>query len=151
MIKYTITVEKEDDLSPSFENEIRELVSNYLASKNLNGRCSIQDKTFLSFTCRQETGMLRKIRQEHIIYIEKCDHKVILHTLMGDYDFYSSLKKMELQLNPDFFVRVHQGYIVNIREIKMLYTHELSLMSCDAMIPVSRRHRAYLGKKILFS
>lgn len=144
-------IQHDDSLDKKVQTEIQETINDYLLSKNLNANCSIIDKTFLSFRCKNERGTLKKIRQENIIYIEKIRHKVILYTHLGNFEFYSSLKKLEEKLNPTMFYRVHQGYIVNIREIKMLYSSELSLLSCDRIIPVSRRKSIKLKKELVYS
>lgn len=130
----------------AMQNEIKELISNYLIEKNLSGSCSIQDNRFLSFKSREEYGTIKKIRQHSIMYIEKKGHMVVLHTRNGVFSFYSSLKKLSEKLDPDAFVRVHQGYIVNVNEIKMVYTDYLSLISIDKPIPISRRNRGSLNK-----
>lgn len=138
-----ILTDKQDS---TVQNEIKELVSSYLAEKKLSGSCSFQDNLFLSFHCKEENGIVKQIRQENIIYIEKHGHKVTLCTHNGNFSFYSSLKKLLEELDSDIFVRVHQGFVVNVNEIKMIYADELSLISVDRLIPISRRSRGKLNK-----
>lgn len=137
-----ITVSEE---FPSMESEIRELVCEYLSKKNLTGNCFVHNNTFLSFFCKEDNRIIKKIRQEDILFIEKNRRKVTLYTKHGDFTINSSLKKLEEKLDPALFYRVHQGYIVNINDIKQFFSSELSLLSCNRMIPVSRRNRSKLN------
>lgn len=128
--------------------EIEEAVSAYLASRNISARCTVMNKDFLSIYSKSTKGIARQLRQEDIIYIEKSRHKVIIHTRNGSFEIYTSLKKMEAQLNPDIFARIHQGYIVNLSEIKIMYSNEVSLNSINIKIPISRRNRKRVNQKM---
>lgn len=141
-----ILTDKQDS---TVQNEIKELVSSYMAENKLSGSCSLQGNLFLSLHSREENGIVKQIRQESIIYIEKRGHKVLLYTHNGNFSYYSSFKKLLEQLDSDIFVRVHQGFIVNINEIKMVFSDELSLISVDRLIPISRRSRVKLNKLVL--
>ncbi|MBR6700111.1 MAG: LytTR family transcriptional regulator [Firmicutes bacterium] len=150
MIIYLLKIATEHP-DAAMQSEIKELVNHYFLTKNLPGQCSLQDHTFISFHCKEKNGVIRKIRQENIIYIEKKGHKVQLYTHNGSFSFYSSLKKLEEILDPNMFLRVHQGYIVNLYEISYLHSEGIALISVDKIIPVSRRNQSKLDKMILFS
>lgn len=57
-----------------------------------------------------------------IIYLESIKHHIIFHTLQGDFDCWSTLKKYEGMLPKDQFVRANNGYLINLQfvsEIKL--------------------------------
>lgn len=146
---FIIKVEADsNDDNRDLEAEIHEMVSKYLASRNISARCDVVRSEFLSLFSKSKHGITKGLRQDEIIYIEKNRHKVIIHTYNGSYEFYASLKSLELQLNPDMFMRVHQGFIVNTNEINVLYSNEIALNSIDIRIPLSRRNRKRLNQKL---
>lgn len=88
-----------------------------------------------------------KIPYYEIIYIEKKGHDAIIHTSTGMYVERTSLNEMFNRL-PDFFIRSHKSYIVNINKVKSLRLNELQLIG-DVSIPVSRGFLPDIKKKLL--
>lgn len=145
---YIIKVEADNnDYNRDLGAEINEVVSSYFASRNISAKCDVIKSDFLSLHYKSEKGITKQISQSDIIYIEKNVHKVVVHTYHGTYEFYDSLKKVYEQLNPDTFMRVHQGFIVKISEIKVMYTNEVELNSIKIRIPLSRRNRRRLNQR----
>lgn len=59
------------------------------------------------------------IPQHDIIYVERVQRKLTIHTEKADYSFYSSLKKFLSQAN-SLFVRCHEAFVVNLDYINVV-------------------------------
>ena len=59
------------------------------------------------------------IPQHDIIYVERVQRKLTIHTEKSDYSFYSSLKKFLSQAN-SMFVRCHEAFVVNLDYINVV-------------------------------
>ena len=55
---------------------------------------------------------------------------------------------LEEELVPAGFIRVHQGYLVNYRQVKLIEDQEVLLTSGEAL-PISRRKAADVRAKYL--
>lgn len=88
-----------------------------------------------------------KIPYYEIVYIEKKGHDAIIHTVTEIYAERTSLNEIFNRL-PDFFIRSHKSYIVNINKVKSLRLNELLLIG-DKSIPVSRNFLPDIKEKLL--
>lgn len=88
-----------------------------------------------------------KIPYYEIIYVEKKGHDAIINTANKMYVERTSLNDMLNHL-PDFFIRSHKSYIVNINKISSLRLNELFLLNGKS-IPVSRSFLPDIKKKLL--
>lgn len=61
-------------------------------------------------------GEKLRISQREILYAESVKHKLIIHTLSGDYSLFESLKKFEEQVGKEF-IRCNNCYLVNLRHV----------------------------------
>jgi len=77
---------------------------------------------------------------EDIYYFEKVRHKIKVCTVKEDILFYGTFKKLQRKIDMDYFIRCHQGYIVNISKIKAYRKQMLTLKENLKKIPVSRSH-----------
>lgn len=59
------------------------------------------------------------IPQHDIIYVERVQRKLTIHTEKSDYSFYSSLKKFLSQAN-SMFVRCHEAFVVNLDYVNVV-------------------------------
>ena len=59
------------------------------------------------------------IPQHDIIYVERVQRKLTIHTEKSDYSFYSSLKKFLSQAN-SLFVRCHEAFVVNLDYVNVV-------------------------------
>ena len=72
----------------------------------------------------------RKISLEHILYIESKLHKLEFHVMeqkLETYTLYDTLNRMEELLDENYFVRVHQSFLVNMKYIKSIKRNEVLL------------------------
>lgn len=81
---------------------------------------------------------------KEILYFESDRRKLILRTARQEFEFYTAVKEME-SVMPDYFVRVHKSFLVNLRKISSInYKDMLILMTDGSEIFLSRK-----GKKEL--
>ena len=59
------------------------------------------------------------IPQHDIVFVERSQRKLTIHTEKSDYSFYSSLKKFLSQAN-GLFVRCHEAYVVNLDYVNVV-------------------------------
>ena len=131
-----------DENYEDLENNLQEVVCDYLSSNQINATCQVRENRYITIHPHRKKVVLTKILQDDVYYLEKARHKVNIYTSVGDYTIYTSLKALEEELDPETFIRVHQGYIVNINEIAVLGNKQLIVNKCDKVIPVSRRNIA---------
>lgn len=77
------------------------------------------------------------ISQSEIVYLERNDRLLNIHTLRRDYPCYSSLRKVEERLM-ESFVRCHGGYIVNLMYVAGMEPGEVHLKD-GSSIPIGKR------------
>jgi len=99
--------------------------------------------------------ILKKRSEEHIVdisYIDYCFIKEGSTTIVThDSQYFSdlSLSYLEEEL-PSYFARTHRNYIVNLKKVcKICEAEEMELIvNAESKIPVSRRNRAMVKKKL---
>ena len=88
---------------------------------------------------------------DEIQYFEKVGHKIKVHAGQRAIDYYGNFIKLLEGIDPDFFVKCHQGYIVNIDKIRS-YRDKTLFLEGNLAIPVSRSYvpliHAILAKKM---
>ncbi|MDF2586305.1 MAG: Response regulator of the LytR/AlgR family [Anaerocolumna sp.] len=78
-----------------------------------------------------------EIKITEILYIESFRHDIYLNSKDTTYRIRSNLSKMEKELEPLGFIRVHSGYLVNYRYIFSIEKTKVILSNQDS-IPLSR-------------
>lgn len=81
-----------------------------------------------------------KIQIDKISFVEGYRRHLTVHTAEGHYEAVGKISEMQELLSPHGFVRVHQGFIVNMNYIKSFKTDELELTD-GTRVPVSVRKR----------
>ena len=81
-----------------------------------------------------------KIDIDKISFVEGYRRHLTVHTATGQYEAVGKLSEMQEILASHGFVRVHQGFIVNMNYIKSFKTDELELTD-GTIVPVSVRKR----------
>ena len=90
------------------------------------------------FTVQRKDEII-SLDYDDIDYFEKVGHKIKVHTGNSGLDYYGSFIKLLNEIDPDFFVQCHQGYIVNIDKIRG-YRDKVLFLEGDLAIPVSRSY-----------
>jgi DNA-binding LytR/AlgR family response regulator len=87
-----------------------------------------------------------------IAWIEAAGNYAILHVGGETYDIRSSLARLEAELDPARFVRVHKSFIVNVarvREVEPWINGDSRLKLDDgAVVSLSRRYRPRFEKVV---
>jgi hypothetical protein len=90
------------------------------------------------------------VAAQDIAWIEAAGNYAILHVGGEAYDIRSSLSRLEAELDPARFVRVHKSYIVNVervREVEPWVSGDSRLKLDDgAVVSLSRRYRMRFEK-----
>lgn len=81
-------------------------------------------------------GNIFKIKARDILYFESEKRTAILHGRKEQWTLYRKLDDIQKDL-PDYFLRCHQSYLVNMNEIKSLKPLRVELYQGD-IVPISR-------------
>jgi two-component system, LytTR family, response regulator LytT len=95
----------------------------------------------------RDKGRLVKVPINAIRYIEADNNYVVVHTGERRYVISSTLSALEERLRAPYLVRIHRGYVVDVRRITALREREAQLN--DRVLPVGRTHRSALVKRWL--
>ncbi|BDD03554.1 LytR/AlgR family response regulator transcription factor [Aureibacter tunicatorum] len=82
-----------------------------------------------------------KINYSDLVYLESQREYVIFHTHDDEISCISSLKKLEMELPEEQFIRVHKSFIVSIKQIKSLYGNELTVGQSKIPVGLSYRNK----------
>ncbi len=103
---------------------------------------TISKKTDTHFAVKVDK-ILEFIKFADVNYF-RIDGKMITIDANGNkYSSRGSFKKLE-KIIPDYFIRVHSGFIVNVRTIKSINVAESLINMDDVIIPVSRSRKKQL-------
>lgn len=95
------------------------------------------DKDYITI---QRKGHINCLNVSEISYVESSGRCLEIIMRNGDrVRIYMQMKDLQLKL-PDFFVRCHQSYCVNMRQVKAYDCGKL-LMYGEKVIPISKRYR----------
>lgn len=76
---------------------------------------------------------------ERIVYIESNNHRIVLHTTMGDYEYYEKMYVIENLLKDNEFIRCHQSYMVSKQFVTNYNSMEIQLD--EIVIPIGRKYK----------
>jgi hypothetical protein len=83
---------------------------------------------------------------DNIYMIEVQSKRITFHTVSQSYEFYDSLDAIMKQA-PEYFVRIHRSYVINVRFIKSIDYHErVVLMNDGSEVFFSRNYSSDLKK-----
>jgi DNA-binding LytR/AlgR family response regulator len=104
-----------------------------LFKKSVNAKTAPQ-----FFTVRKKVETVR-IAYDDINYFEKMGHKIKVHTKTGEIEYYGKFGKLLTEIDLEFFIRCHQGYIVNGAKIQG-YRDKTLILAGNIRIPVGRSY-----------
>ncbi|WP_299223916.1 LytTR family transcriptional regulator DNA-binding domain-containing protein [uncultured Psychroserpens sp.] len=117
----------------------KDLLKEYKFSKNENEVLKIKDSLFLKKNHRFERVLLNEIQ-----FLQAENNYTTIHTKLDDFLYSMVLKKLEIKLPVDRFLRVHRSYIVNIQAVQGFEGNMLFIK--DHKIPVSKSHQQKVFK-----
>ena len=83
-----------------------------------------------------------------ILYIESIGRMASIVTESELIQAYTTLYRLEAQLDPRYFVRCHKGYIVNLQKIAKISAQSIRLCS-DHEIPLGRNYKCHVHECFL--
>ncbi|MDD2534628.1 MAG: LytTR family DNA-binding domain-containing protein [Eubacteriales bacterium] len=107
-------------------------------------RISNQKESFLRINSR---GHHLNIPFKDILYLESERRIIIVHRLSTSHQFYAQLDDIELTI-PDYFIRCHQSYLVNMQYIASLAKGRCQI-SNGQIIPIAQKRRAITRRQYL--
>ena len=107
-----------------------------LAFKKFLKRLKISEEVFAFKNGRE----LYRVPLKDILYFESSDHKIILHTIKGDYDFYDKMERLIALLNTQKFLSVHKSYLVNSKHVQ-IFEYESITIDTGEVIPIAQSKR----------
>lgn len=83
----------------------------------------------------------------NILYMQSDEHYLKIFVKGYKYPFVltMSIRKMEALVSPDDFLKVNRSYIINLAYLKEFSTKTIHLEHTDAIIPIGKNYRKYLG------
>ena len=103
------------------------------------------------YTSRLEirsTGHVSFVNVDEIDWIEAADNYVVLHTSAGSHLMRESMSRLETQLDPNQFVRIHRSRIVNLTRVREMkskgFGDRIVVLLDGTEIRVSRVHKEKL-------
>lgn len=81
-----------------------------------------------------------RIPLKDILYFESSDHKIILHTLEENYDFYDKIDRLVTLLEPQRFLYLHKSFLANSKHIQNFGYDSVTIDNGD-LIPISQSKR----------
>jgi DNA-binding LytR/AlgR family response regulator len=88
----------------------------------------------------QRQGLVRPVRAEAIVYVEGRRKEQVLHLAENNelLSMRSTMHALEEELEPAGFIRIHQGYLVNYRFVRLIEDGKVLLITGEEL-PISRR------------
>ena len=86
---------------------------------------------------------LVKIEYKDIIYIKAEKHYLIIHTPGANIQTYSSIKAIQEKLPSNYFIRIHNYYLVSLKAIKSIQANMVILINGETLL-ISQRLKAEL-------
>lgn len=150
MIQVIFLANKRDDVSNIFDAKPIGLLFKpfekekiYSALKRAVQRWEAECAEFIQLKTREH---LLRVRYQDICYIESDRRYLFIHKKEGTDRIRMKLSEIETLL-PDYFVRCHQSYIINIHEV--VATMDLRVTLTDGtVLPISRSRRQQMREKV---
>ena len=83
----------------------------------------------------------------HIYYVESRNHKAVIHSKEGEFEYYAKMEDLETKLSGQFY-RIHRGYLINLSYVDEYSKLEVTLMNGDKLLISKYKYddfvRAYL-------
>ena len=89
---------------------------------------------------------LERIQVRDILWIQAEDIYVVIHTQTEHYVLSQPLKVMEEKLPPQYFIRIHRSYVVQIQAIDSIEENELKIGS--QVLPIGKTFREKLMRRL---
>ena len=113
--------------------------------KKLASGESIDTNPYPEVLAIKDGSEVTRVAVQDIQWIDAAGDYMCVHALDGMHIMRKTMKELEQELNPQWFVRVHRSAIANIRFVKKLVSHISGeyhlILQNDTELKVSRSHR----------
>jgi two-component system response regulator LytT len=94
-----------------------------------------------------KNNQLREYPFSDILLLVSMNRKIKVMLLKGEEEFYGKLKEVKTKL-PDYFVQIHQSFIVNMNYVRY-FTYETVTLYSGQVINISKPYRKSVREKLL--
>ena len=146
-VREYFTTRDQDEQSRKLVNLVAELTgddTNEILRKLASGE-SIDTNPYPEVLASKDGSEVTRVAVQDIQWIDAAGDYMCVHALDGMHIMRKTMKELEQELNPQWFVRVHRSAIANIRFVKKLVSHISGeyhlILQNDTELKVSRSHR----------
>lgn len=132
-------------LQRAIELSIRQLNSTVKIDKTENWEADIYFEDFFYIKNRHK---LEKVAISDVLYLEADGHYCLIHTTEKRHLVRMSMMDLAKRLTATSFFQTHRSYLVNFRKISSVDLQDSVVIIGDKQIPVSKRNRETLLKKL---
>lgn len=118
----------------------------YKSALKAQERFSVNESREDSHFFVKSSGQQHRINFDEILYVESLKDYVNIKTENKEYIILDTLKSLESQL-PEFFLRIHKSFIINLNKIKSVSSKKIILIT-EHEVPVGDMYRAAFLEKI---
>lgn len=93
-------------------------------------------------------GQKYELKLEEIYYVEVLNHELTYHCVKGNLSANGNLKKLQEQLAGCHFTRIHNAYLINLRQIEKVKNKEIILKD-GSRLPLARTRQDEFRQKYL--
>ena len=116
-------------IKPVATEQLKKVMTRFLKKQSLTGKL---------FAFKAEHGT-EQLPYDHIYYFQSMNHKVEIHTLGGQKEFYGKLSEVE-SAAPDFFLRIHKSFLVNENFVSRFHYDSVILRNGEELT-ISKAYR----------
>ena len=146
---YVIKPFKEIDLRTSIEMALYKFQKEKERSPKLTHQGLEKDSIIAKeYIYVKSNSKLVKVQNSNILFIEALKDYVILHTQDEKYTIHSTMKDIEKKLPPEYFIRVHRSYIINLKKINSIDSSIVHLENHKKPIPIGGSYKESLYERI---
>ena len=95
----------------------------------------------------QYNNTSKAIPFSHIYYVESRNHKAVIHSKEGEFEYYAKMEDLEMELSGQFY-RIHRSYLINLPYVDEYTKQEVTLTNGDRLLISKYKYddfvRAYL-------
>ncbi|HAW77913.1 MAG TPA: DNA-binding response regulator [Alteromonas australica] len=139
--------QSQDEQSKKLVNLVAELTGDdceEILRKLASGE-AVETNPYPDVLAIKDGSEVTRVNVSDIQWIDAAGDYMCVHALDGMHIMRKTMKELEQELNPQWFVRVHRSAIANIRFVKKLVSHISGeyhlILQNDTELKVSRSHR----------
>ena len=145
---YVIKPFKEIDLRTSIEMALYKFKKEKEKLNNPERTANFTSNYNADYIYVKSNSRLIKVHNGEIFYVEALKDYVIIHTATAKYTIHSTMKDIENKLRKEDFMRIHRSFIVNLKKIKAIESHNIILEQSSKVLPIGGSYKDELYNRI---